>query len=126
MSKPNQRPYLALPMIEATCEECGKEMEVEMPEGVMYKNPEYWDAIDKYEELSDKAMHKAKADTALDMINHVIETFDNNIKGSFRKKTRKMLIGIQHEAEHAARTYRDEHYLLYNELYPSIGEKSTD
>lgn len=126
MSKPNQIPYLALPIIEATCEHCGEEMEVEMPSGVMYQNPGYWDNYQRYEDLSDATRRKSKADVALEMINHVITTFDDNIKGSFRKKTRKMLVSIQHEAEHAARTYRDEWYNLYNELYPSVGEKSTD
>ena len=124
--KPNQKPYLALPTIEATCEACGAEMQVEMPEGVLYKNPDFWNAPEEYEEWSHKAKQKTKADTALDMINHVIDTFDKNIGGKFRKRTRKMLIGIQHEAEHAAKTYRDEFYDLNNKLYPPVGENSTD
>lgn len=109
-----------LEYLEATCPECGKEMEVEIPEGVYAITvPNYNPEVEKFNEIN----------ISINLNKGIIEELyfiSGNLKGWRNKKARGMVKNRIIGLEELVYKLEPEQYRLYNTINPPIGERSID
>ena len=116
-------PYLPLPFIEATCNVCKNEMQVQVPEGVEYRNPEFDHGT--YNRITAIKIQMDQEQREIETLIEVIKGVENLHLFWGKKKVIKYLEKKLQESNTYLTKMKNEHYLpLYNAINPSIGENS--
>lgn len=108
-------------MIEATCPNCQTEMEVELPDGLIYQDPNFdVEGWKKLHQLSEE-------ETRYKYLLAELYSLRIDLSGSWRnKKAFKTLTEKIVKVESERNTVENERYELYNKLNPPVGERSTN
>lgn len=108
-------------MIEATCPNCQTEMEVELPDGLVYQDPRFDE--EKWAKLNGLTtiVHKNRA-----IVTELIYIQSELTKHWGSKRAKRLLVERLDKLEKEGNEVDQERYSLYNELNPPVGERSTD
>ena len=106
--------------LEATCPNCGQEMEVELPEGVEIKP--YWMATVEFEEFNKLAKERGINRQLIDYLRKIKE----GLKG-WRSKPFRKLVHDNIDLLYFKINVDEERYrYLYDQFNPPIGEHSPE
>lgn len=113
--------YKRLDNIEATCPNCDMDIIVELPEDVVYPDPEF------PEKDWEKLLSLAAGIREHRYFLAELYSFRNEIANSWRnRRAWKLLNGRIKRIDMETQDLETERYHLYNKLNPPVGENSTD